>query len=71
MSAGPYVTGALLFQVCLAGHIPLAPFITAATAVAFGVALSAVRALGRVVWPARACYCLPRHGDPFNSTEAG
>ena len=45
---GVCATGALLTQMCLAGHIPLLEFSAAAVAVALGVVLSALRMLGQV-----------------------
>jgi len=45
---GTCATGALLTQMCLAGHIPVAPFAFAAGVVAAGLILSGFRMLGRV-----------------------
>ena len=45
---GVCATGALLFQICLAGHISAARFTAAAVVVAAGVFLSLLRMLGRV-----------------------
>ena len=45
---GTCATGALLTQMCLAGHIPVAPFAFAAAAVAAGLVLSGFRMLGRI-----------------------
>ena len=45
---GVCTTGALLCQIALAGHIPIAHFVAAATVVGVGVVLSVMRVLGRV-----------------------
>lgn len=45
---GTCATGALLTQMCLAGHIPIAPFAVAAAAVSAGLILSGFRMLGRI-----------------------
>ena len=45
---GTCATGALLTQMCLAGHIPVAPFAFAAAAVSAGLILSGFRMLGRI-----------------------